>query len=69
MARLNVTIQCIAVYRSYIEVPDGMTFEDAIEYAKQHLEAIPLGVLEYVPDSDALDTENCDLEEAQNESM
>ncbi len=63
MKRLNVTVQCMAVYNSSIEVPEEMTFEEAIEYAKNHLDEIPLGELEYVSDSDTLDEENCDFEE------
>ena len=63
MKRLNVTVQCMAVYNSSIEVPEEMTFEEAIEYAKSHLDEIPLGELEYVSDSDTLDEENCDFEE------
>lgn len=63
MKRLNVTVQCMAVYNSSIEVPEEMTFEEAIEYAKNHLNEIPLGELEYVSDSDTLDEENCDFEE------
>lgn len=63
MARLNVTIQCMAVYNSGIEIPDNMSLEEAIQYAKENLDKIPLGVMEYVADSDVLDEENCDLEE------
>ena len=61
MKRLNVTVECMAVYNSSIEVPEEMTFEEAIEYAKNHLDEIPLGELEYVSDSDTLDEENCDF--------
>lgn len=63
MKRLNVTVQCMAVYNSSIEVPDDMTFEEAIKYANEHLDEIPCNELEYVPDSDILDEENCDFEE------
>lgn len=63
MKRLNVTVQCMAVYCSSIDVPDEMTLEEAIEYAKEHINEIPLGVMEYVSDSDELDEENCDFEE------
>ena len=63
MKRLNVTVQCMAVYNSSIEVPDNMTLEEAIEYAKKHLEEIPCGELECISDSDELDEENCDFEE------
>ncbi len=67
MKTLNVTVQCMAIYNSSIEVPDDMTFEEAIEYAKNHLNEIPLGELEYVDDSDELDEENCDFEEEEDE--
>lgn len=68
MKTLNVTVQCMAVYNSSIEVPDDMSLEEAIKYAKNHLDEIPLGELKYVPDSDALDEENCDFEEDEEES-
>lgn len=67
MKRLNVTIQCMAVYNSSIEVPEEMTLEEAIEYAKNHLNEIPLEELEYVADSDVLDEDNCDFEEDDEE--
>lgn len=62
MQKLNVPIQCLATYRSSIMVPDELTLEEAIQYARKHTAEIPLGVLEYVPDSDDLDVENCDFE-------
>lgn len=67
MKTLNVTIQCMAVYNSSIEVPEEMTLEEAIEYAKNHLNEIPLEELEYVADSDVLDEDNCDFEEDDEE--
>ena len=67
MKTLNVTIQCMAVYNSSIEVPEEMTLEEAIEYAKNHLNEIPLEELEYVADSDVLDEDNCDFEEDAEE--
>lgn len=63
MKRLNVTVFCKAVYNSSIEVPDNMTREEAIEYAKEHLDEIPCGELDYVSNSDELDEENCDFNE------
>jgi hypothetical protein len=64
MKILNVTVLCQAYYNSYIEVPDDMTFDEAIEYAKEHIDDIPiLSPLEYVSCSDELDVENCDFEE------
>lgn len=63
MRKLNVTIQCLAIYNSSIMVPSELTFEEAIEYAKKHIAEIPLGTLEYVSDSDNLDVENCDFDD------
>ena len=63
MKRLNVTVTCMAVYCSGIDVPDEMTLEEAIEYAKKHIDEIPIGDLEWISDSDEIDEENCDFEE------
>lgn len=64
MRKLNVTVSRIAVYNSSIEVPDNMTREEAINYAKDHLDEIPCdGKLQYIQDSDELDEENCDFDE------
>lgn len=63
MKRLNVAVTCMAVYNSSIEVPKEMTLEEAIEYAKEHINEIPLGEMEYISDSDELDEENCDFDE------
>ena len=60
--RLNVTVTCMAVYNSGIDVPENMTLEEAIQYAKEHIGEINIGALEYVPDSDQLDEENCDFD-------
>lgn len=62
MKRLNVTVQCMAVYNSGIDVPDDMTLEEAIEYAKEHIDEIGVGELEWISDSDVIDEENCDFE-------
>ena len=62
MKQLNVTVQCLAVYNSHIMVPAHMTLEEAIEYARDHMDEIPVGNLEYVMDSDQLDEDNCDLD-------
>ena len=67
MKKLNVTIICKACYNGAIEVPDEMTLEEAIEFAKQNLDTIPLGELEYIPCSDELDEENCDFEDDDDE--
>lgn len=66
MRKLNVTVQCIAVYNSSIMVPCELTFEEAIKYAKEHIDEINLGELEYISDSDELDEENCDFDEEED---
>lgn len=43
MRKLNVTVQCMAVYNSSIMVPRELTFEEAIKYAKEHIDEINLG--------------------------
>lgn len=63
MKTLNVTMICKSVYNSSIEVPKEMILEEAIEYAKEHINEIPLGEMEYISDSDELDEENCDFDE------
>ena len=63
MKTLNVTVMCTAIYNSSIEVPDDMTLEEAIEYAKDNIQDIPLGELEYTPYSDEIDEENCEFED------
>ena len=63
MKKLLVTINCLAVYNSSIYVPDNMRLEEAIEYAKEHLDEADLSTLEYVPKSDSLDEDNCVFEE------
>lgn len=59
MKRLNITVNCMAIYNSLIIVPDELGLDEAIEYAKEHLDEAQLGELEYVSDSDCLDEENC----------
>ena len=50
---------CMAVYNSYIDVPDNLTFEEAIDYANGHTGDIPLGKLDYVRDVGTLTKFNC----------
>lgn len=64
MKTFNVSVQCMATYTSSIEVPDNMTREEAIEYAKEHIDEIPIkSELEYIGDSEELDEENCYFED------
>lgn len=52
--RLNVAATCMAVYNSSIDVPADLSLEEAIQYAKDHIDEIPIGELEYISDSDQL---------------
>lgn len=67
MQKLNVTVQCSAVYNSSIMVPGELTLEEAIQYAKDHIDEISLGELDYISDSDELDEENCDFDTEEAE--
>ena len=62
MKTFNLTVLCQAYYTSSIEVPDDFTREQALEYARKHLDLCPIdSPLEYISDSDELDDENCDF--------
>lgn len=67
--KFNVTVECAAYYDSSISVPGNMSREEAIQYAKEHIDEIPLGKLEYVPDSDVLDEENCEFSRTRGISI
>ena len=63
MKTFNLLVLCQAYYTSYIEVPDDFTREQALEYARKHLDLCPIdSPLEYISDSDELDDENCDFD-------
>ena len=61
MRSFKVTICCSCWYKAELEVPADYTREEALEYARDQLPDIPLGELEYIPNSDELDEENCDF--------
>lgn len=55
-------VAIIAKYWGYsaIEIPKDMSLEDAIEYAKDHIDNIALPNDPcYITDSDEIDEENC----------
>lgn len=61
---LNVTICCEAWYTSSIEVPADMSIEEALKYAKEHIDEIPISSgLEYCEGSDRLDEANCGFDD------
>ena len=58
MKILNVGMTCKAYRDGYIEVPDGLDINQAIEYAKNHKNNIKSnGNLEYIKDSEVIDEE------------
>lgn len=59
----NVSVICRCSYTASIPIPGNLTREQAIEFIKKELADVPLGELEYIPESDELDEENCDFEE------
>lgn len=64
MKKLNVTIEFSMVGVSSIMVPDNLTLEEAIEYAKNHINEIPTpSQADYICDSDIIDEHNCDFDE------
>lgn len=68
MKKFNVTIQCMAVYNSSIMVPDDLTHDQAIDYAKKHIDEIPIkSELEYISDSDVLDEDNCGFDDDESD--
>ena len=62
MKELKVTVVCEAYYKSSIKVPDDISLQEAIQYAKNHINEIPVGELEWISDSDSIDEDNCEFE-------
>lgn len=62
MKKLNATVRRMTVYNISIEVPDDMTIEEAIKYAKEHIDEIPCEKLKHISDSNELDEESCQFE-------
>lgn len=59
MKKLNVTVYCNAIYNSHIMVPDDLSLEDAIEYARDNINDIELTELEFIPGEEEIDEFNC----------
>lgn len=63
MKKLNVTLIFKSVGTSSIYVPENLSLEDAIQYAKDHINEIHTpSDAEYISDSDEIDEECCDFE-------
>lgn len=60
MKCLCFSVDCHARYASSMLVPENMSIEEAIAYAKAHLDNAPiLGDLEYISDCDTIVPQNC----------
>ncbi len=55
---LRLKVWCQASYEGEIEVPDGLTEDEAVMFAQNHLADVKLGELQYLPDSDEIDPED-----------
>lgn len=55
---LHLTVQCMATYESDLPVPAELNLKEAIQYALDHTNEIPIAPLTYVEDSDEIDTES-----------
>ena len=69
MKALEVSVTCMATYNSTIMVPKDLSLEEAIQYAKDHIDLIPAGELNYISDSDQIDEENCHFEEEYEQDL
>lgn len=68
--KLSCSILCNAYYHGELLLPEAIkTFPEALEYAKDHLDEIPLGEMNYIENSDVLDQENCELVAADSEEI
>ena len=60
--RLWVKVNCFAQYTSWIDVPEDLDLEEAVEYAEENIEKLPFGAtLEWVRD-DGIDEDCCEFE-------
>ena len=60
--KLSCSILCNAYYYGELWLPEAIkSLPEALEYAKDHLDEIPLGEMNYIENSDVLDEENCEL--------
>lgn len=63
----RVRVYCEAYYISDIEVPERFTHDQAWEYAKKHIDKIPVGELTYVEHTDNIDDNDYDNSYLVNE--
>lgn len=69
MKRLHLTVFVTSVGDTGIWVPDDMSLDEALQYAREHLNEVSLpGNLDPDRGSMSLDEENCDFEDADPDS-
>lgn len=62
--KFNITYQYSMIGTITIDVPKDMTIEEALKYAEDNIEDLPLpDNAEYISESCLLDQENCDFDE------
>lgn len=60
MKILACTVYCSASYQSSLQLPEEIKeIPEAIRYAEEHVNEIPLGTLQYIPDSDEISEMGC----------
>ena len=65
MKKLHLTVYVTSIGDTSIRVPDNLTVEEAIQYAKEHLSEVALpSNLDPDHGTMVLDEENCDFEDA-----
>ena len=63
---LKVYVTCEATYESTIEVPESFTREEAIEFAKEHMEELNVEDLTWLKDL-YIDEDLCELEDDEDD--
>lgn len=63
----RVRVYCESYYTTDIEVPEKLTRRQAWEYAKKHIDEIPVGELTYVENTDNIDDNDYDNSYLVNE--
>lgn len=62
MKILACTVYCSSSYRSSLQLPEEIKeLPEAIRYAEEHVNEIPLGTLKYIPDSDEISEIGCEI--------
>lgn len=64
MKNLHLTVFVTSIGDTSIRVPDHFTLEEALQYAMEHLDEVPMpSNLDPAHESMTLDEENCDFED------